>query len=295
MDIIIQCYYMCKIVLSFLFNRPVPWLISLMVTPVDAVPYFLLTNTRPKCFTVEGPRATTLIISYDAPDMVMLPEDDSEALANSKQREQPDSRPHGGLDERFNKRYQDKMVAMQRAGRNMADISIVTYQQGDTVSSGREWKVAGGDSSASGRVRQELTERQGKLEFTTNASRDTPVEICVQSMAANVKNPSRVALTISQNVNVNKQSKEKKQEQEREAQKHMSKLARELSQLDRKAALVLTNADYAKEQEVEFHELSLKMNQASKWWPMIHLGILVITALTVINHFIRFFKNRHIY
>lgn len=257
-----------------------------MAVFVDSAPFFLLTNTRPKCFTVEGPRRTTLTISYEAPDMVMLPEDDSAELDKKKKQ---DNKP-AGLDERFNKRYQEKMIAMARAGRKMVDISIVAYQRGETVSSTREWKDSGG-VAGSGRVRRELTARQGTIEFTTGP-RDAPVEICVQSMAANPKNPSRVALTISQYV---KMSKEQKEEQERQAQQHMSALAGELLQLDKKADMILTNADYAKEQEVDFHEQSLQMNKASQYWPMIHLGVLLITGFTQANHIIRFFKSRHIY
>jgi len=219
--------------------------------------------------------------------MVLLPEDDSNEVMEMKKK-QADNK-QAGLDERFNKRYQEKMVAMQRAGRKMVDISIVVYQKGDTASSAREWKVSTG-MAGSGRLRKELTERQGTVEYTTGA-RDAPVEICVQSMAANPKNPSRVALLISQFM---KPSKEQKEEQERQAQQHMSKLAGELLTLQKKADMILTNADYAKEQEVDFHELSLQMNRASQFWPMIHVSILLLTGFTQANHILRFFKTRHI-
>lgn len=269
-------------------------LLSITISPVDSTPFFLLTNTRPKCFTVEGPRDTTLLISYDAPDMVLLPEDDSQEVERNKQQKQADTRKqHDGLDERFNKRYQDRMIAMKRAGRTMVDLSIVVYQRGETASTAREWKVVG---EGSGRVRRELTERQGTMEYTTGPRENAPVEICIQSMAANPKNPSRVALSVTQTVKVSKAAqKEQKEKQEQEAQKHMSKLARELMQLDKKVNMILTNADYAKEQEADFHELSLQMNRASQYWPMIHLGVLLITGFTQANHIIRFFKSRHIY
>lgn len=265
------------------------YLLSIPIILVECTPYFLLTNTRPKCFTVEGPRGTTIKVVYDAPDMVMLPEDDSELL-EKKQRAQ-ENKEHAGLDELFNRRFLDKMQALQRVGKTLTDVSMVVYQKGDTVSSAREWKATSGADTGSGRVREELRVRQGTVEFTTGA-RDAPVEICVQSMAANSKNPSRIALFVSQQVKV---TKEQKEEQERQAQQHMSAIAGELLQLDEKADMILTNADYAKEQEVEFHEQSLAMNKASQYWPMIHVGVLLITGFTQANHIIRFFKTRHIY
>ena len=266
-------------------------LIYLSITVLmECMPYWLLTSTRPKCFTVEGPRNTVLKISYQAPDMVLLPEDDSEMVQQQKEGGQQQQQQQGGLDERFNKRYQEKMIAMQRAGRTMVDMSMVVYQKGETASSTREWNLAHG-VVGSGRVRRELTERQGTVEFVTGA-RDAPVELCLQSMAANPKNPSRVALSVTQQVKVGKQQKEEK---ERQTQKHMSVLALEIEKLDKKADMILTNADYAKEQEVDFHEQSLAMNRASQYWPMIHLGVLLITGFTQANHIIRFFKSRHIY
>lgn len=264
-------------------------LFIVLPTHIQSAPYYLLTSTRPKCVTVEGPRDTTLQVSYDAPDMVLLPEDDSEQVEKEKKQQHIS----GGLDARFNKRYQDKMIALARAGRTMVDLSITIHQR-DTVSANREWKVAGGGANdkGSGRVRRELTQRKGSIDYTTSSLRDAPVEICVQSMAANPKNPSRVALTVVQSAKISK--KKRALEQEQRAQKQMSRLAEELLQLDRKADLLLTQADYAKDQEAEFHELSVQMNRASHYWPMIHLLILLITGFTQANHIIRFFKAHHI-
>ena len=198
---------------------------------VECAPYFMLTNTRPKCFTVEGPRATTLTVSYYAPDMVLLPEDDSEVVAENA----PDqnNKENAGLDERFNRRFQDKMRALQRAGKTLTDVSIVVYQKGETVSSARERSATTGG----GRVREELTTRKGSLEYTTSLSRDAPVEICVQSMAAQLKSPERMSLIVSRHVKI---TKEQKEEQERQAQQHMSAISGELMQLDRKVEMILS-------------------------------------------------------
>lgn len=254
---------------------------------VESAPYFMLTNTRPKCFTVEGPKGTTISIAYVTPDMVMLPEDDSELLAKKQQAAQDNKQ--AGLDERFNRRFLEKMQALQRVGKTLTDVSIVVYQKGDTVSSTREWKASGAAATGSGRIREELRQRQGVVEYTTG-SRDAPVEICVQSMAANAKNPSRVSLSVSQRFKIEKELKEKqKAQQERQAQEHMSAISVELLQLDKKVDMILSNADYAK--ELGFYEQAVQMNKASKYWPMIHIAVLLVTGFTQANHIIRFFKK----
>lgn len=250
--------------------------IALRVTipVVECAPYFMLTNTRPKCFTVEGPRATTFTVLYSVPDMVLLPEDDSSV--EKEETPEENNKLHAGLDERFNRRFQDKMRALQRVGKTLTDVSIVVYQKGDTVSSARESSTTIGG----GRVREELTTRKGSLEYTTSLTRDAPVEICVQSMAANSKSPERVALEVSRRVKI---TKEQKEEQERQAQQHISAISGELVQLDRKLEMILANADFSKEQEVEFHEQSLAMNKASQYWPLIHIGVLLITGFTQVR------------
>jgi hypothetical protein len=143
-------------------------------------------------------------------------------------------------------------------------------------------------------MREGLKTREGSVEFTTGSTRDAPVEICFQSMAATPTNPSRLALSVSQQVKRNQQQLLQKPAVP-EQQEKMSKIERDLKKLGYKVDMILTNADYAKEQEVYFHESSLAMNRASQYWPIIHLVVLLVTGFTQANHIIRFFKSRHIY
>jgi hypothetical protein len=214
--------------------------------------------------------------------MLLLPKDDSEEV--DKKKEEKENKL-GSLDQRFNERYMDKMRAMREAGRPMVDISITIHQRGDTASLAREWKVRPQTS----RVRKELETPEGTIDFTTSG-RDAPVDICVQSMAATSKIPSRVSLTVTQQV-----KRKQKQQASPQIQKHVSRIEGDLAKLERMVDMILTNADYAKEQEADFHELSLAMNRASQYWPIIHLVVLLVTGFTQANHIIRFFKSRHIY
>ena len=68
-----------------------------------------------------------------------------------------------------------------------------------------------------------------------------------------------------------------------------------LSSLVSKTEMILRQADYAKQLEVEFHEQSIAMSKASQWWPMLQLSVLLITGFTQANHIIQFFKKHHIF
>jgi len=43
------------------------------------------------------------------------------------------------------------------------------------------------------------------------------------------------------------------------------------------------NADYVKEREVKFHEQSVEMNTASRFWPMVHVAVLLATGFTQVR------------
>jgi hypothetical protein len=135
--------------------------------------------------------------------------------------------------------------------------------------------------------RKELQTPVGTIDYTTS-KRDAPVEICIQSMAATSNNPSRSSLTVTQQVKC-----KQKQQASPEIQKHVSRIEGDLAKLERMVDMILTNADYAKEREADFHELSLAMNRASQYWPIIPLVVLLVTGFTQANHIIRFFKSRH--
>lgn len=181
----------------------------------------------------------------------------------------------------------------------MRDISIVIMQKGETIRDAREAMSRVDkqlDKQASGRLRKELEEKEGVIEYITG-SRDGPVEVCVQSLSASPKTPSRVSLFVEQKVTrLKKESQDPKlPDSQQKAKAHMSRMEGDLKGLDRKVEIILSNADYAKEQEVKFHDQSLAMNRASQWWPMLHLAVLFITGFTQANHMVRFFRQRHIF
>lgn len=182
----------------------------------------------------------------------------------------------------------------------MQDMSIVMQQRQDphTAHTARDWRRRRGfleqKSAGSGRIREELQEHHGQLRFDTGVT-DGPVEICIQSMSANPSAPSRISLNITQIPTEEAEDKSKvDSEEQKEAQRHLSRMEAELLGLERKVSMILSNADYAKEQEIDFHEQSIAMNRAAQYWPIIHVVVLLITGFTQLNHIIQFFKTRHI-
>jgi len=81
---------------------------------------------------------------------------------------------------------------------------------------------------------------------------------------------------------------------QKKANVHMTDMEKHLTGMVGETKMLLTMADLIKNEEATFHQQSLDMNSASKWWPIIHLSVLLVTGFTQVNHMINFFKHRHI-
>ncbi len=55
--------------------------------------------------------------------------------------------------------------------------------------------------------------------------------------------------------------------------------------------MTINEADYQKHKEVKYHSLTERMNKTVLWWPMLQIGILVITGIFQVQHLKNFFKN----
>ncbi len=78
------------------------------------------------------------------------------------------------------------------------------------------------------------------------------------------------------------------------ARKHFSEMEKVLMTMIRETNVLLKNADMIKDEEAAFHKKSVEMNSASRWWPMMHVVVLLVTGFTQANHVIKFFKGMHI-
>lgn len=78
------------------------------------------------------------------------------------------------------------------------------------------------------------------------------------------------------------------------AKQHLSHMEMLLLNMIKETNMLLKNANLVKDDEIAFHTKSLEMNAASRWWPMLHVIVLLVTGFTQANHVIKFFKTMHI-
>ena len=225
-----------------------------------------------------------------------------------------------GEDSQWNKRMKERLERIK--SKKLRDTSITVSQKGATVDSLSNSKQSTSYDesgalviSGEGRIREELVQKQGRVEFLTGKDSGT-VEVCVQSILASSKKPARFHLRVDMvasdkeyddddqyldddfSVQAKKAKKEKTKDPEhlehKEVSTKLSRLERDLQTLQNRVKAMLNNADYNKDQEAVFHEQSISMNRASKYWPIIQLIVLLVTGFTQANHIVRYLKSHHI-
>lgn len=192
--------------------------------------------------------------------------------------------------------------------KKVRDVSVTVTQKSGLpgILSNRQRRTPGDEDNTTfgtGRVREELSQRTGKINFLTGED-DGTVEICVQSVLASVKNPVRFALQVSMAAATpNKAEMEGRNSTLEEGKdglanteinSQLTRLDRDLQTLKNRVKACLNNADFNKDQEAAFHNQSIAMNRAAMYWPLIHLVVLLITGFTQANHIVRYLKTHHI-
>lgn len=165
-------------------------------------PYMILSSTRAKCFSIIAPHDQVISVTYDAPDLVKPPEDMQEETETARERmlqegERPES---NGLDSQWNQRMKERLDRIK--SKKFRDTSITITSKGDpltTLNSATQNTSYDADgtivTTGIGRVRDELTQNQGRIEFTTGRGMGA-VDLCVQSILASSKKPARVHIRV---------------------------------------------------------------------------------------------------
>jgi emp24/gp25L/p24 family/GOLD len=206
-----------------------------------------------------------------------------------------------GPDAEWNRRMKEKLERMKQ--KKMRDISITVTQKAGLSGalSSRQRRRYGDEEKVSGqgRVREELSKRQGTIEFLTGED-DGTVDICVQSIVANRNSPSRIALNVTMVADDEDEDEEEAEGTKSKAIDHqaakaeMSRLERDLQALNNRARVVLSNADFNNEQQGAFIDQSVSMHSAATYWPIIQVLIIIVTGITQANHIIRYMRTHHI-
>jgi len=153
-------------------------------------------------------------------------------------------------------------------------------------------------------VTREVSETEGRIRYKGEGEGKVDICIRIQEMPGKkyIK-PALIGFRIAESgelenvdepeVDKSKLTPEELQTQSK-AKAHMSEMERVLNKMIRDASLLLKNADLIAKDESAFSRQSEEMNAASKWWPMLHMIVLLVMGFTQSNHVLKFFKGKHI-
>lgn len=217
--------------------------------------YFMMTSNKEKCVTVSVAGGTKLLVDYDAPDL---------------------HTEEGGP---------ITLSVSNHPLRTMRDLSTSK-------------KASRKKAKQSKATKKDIEEARGAV--IHKVPQDSEVDICFQ---LNTKMLDRKK----------KQSKKKKKGSNNNVAfrfgisvtkmhlpftanttEHFANLQQQAIHLTDTMKDILHHADLIKEQDILVHNQANRMEEASIWWPVVQLCVLLVTGFTQATSMVRFFKSRNI-
>ena len=127
---------------------------------------------------------------------------------------------------------------------------------------------------------RKVSGKQEHIDYTTD--NEGYYCICLQGLPDT--QPSRVKLAVTYGFDSDYYKKLAEEQ-------HFDDINLDVHILNDQMSLILREADYQKHKEVEFHTKTEEMNNASSWWPIVQVAILVATAILQAHHMKNFFKT----
>ncbi|GMI54422.1 hypothetical protein ScalyP_jg4201 [Parmales sp. scaly parma] len=230
------------------------FLLSVLAPTSFALPsaYSIIRSSQPHCVSVEVPSDTPLRVGYHSPDKYPGDVTISVKLDSAK-----------GPNKGWN--------ALANAGKK-AKSGLFNQFKIDTTLLTEE--VKSGDVSKEG---------GGSISVRTVSSGIH--RICGQVLLASSENPIRLGLSVEM-------GEGSQHYEELNMEKHLSEMQIQVIQLNDQMKDILKEADYMKGVEVEFHNQSININSASKWWPILQCGVLLMMGLVQYRHLKQFFEKK---
>jgi hypothetical protein len=119
---------------------------------------------------------------------------------------------------------------------------------------------------------------------------DLNVEICVRASMAGSDNPMRFYLRVEEVDDDEEEDAEKPAGVEH----HWTFLETQMDRIDHELHTIIAQADFFKERDAIYHQQTDELHKATLFWPILHVGILLVTGFTQANHIVRFFQTRRI-
>jgi len=141
-------------------------------------------------------------------------------------------------------------------------------------------------------VSHEMLEHHGKVDFKVHSRNreDEDVgelQVCIRASKAGTKHPMRFGLFVEE-------VDEEEAEEKVDVSSHLTFLEAQLQHYARKMQVMLKTADMVREHDTMYHQKTDAMYQATIFWPVVHVGILLITGFTQAQHVVNFFQKRRI-
>jgi hypothetical protein len=137
-------------------------------------------------------------------------------------------------------------------------------------------------------ISQEIRDRLGN--FVTKIHDDSNVDICIRASMAGSTNPMRFHIRVEE---VDDQDEEQAKTT-LGVEHHWSFLETQMDRIDHELHTIIAEADFFKERDAIYHQQTDELHKATLFWPILHVGILLVTGFTQANHIIRFFQSRRI-
>lgn len=113
------------------------------------------------------------------------------------------------------------------------------------------------------------------------------LQICIRASKAGSKNGMRFSLFIEE-VDVEEEVEKV------DVDSHLSFIEDQLFHYEKKMHVMLRTADLVREHDAIYHKKADAMYQATIFWPIVHVGILLLTGFTQAQHIVSFFQKRRI-
>lgn len=169
-------------------------------------------------------------------------------------------------------------------------------------------RSAGANKNGTRKLRQDITETSGRLEFLTG-DRDGFIEICAQAYLATSTEPRRFGMAVS------KMSMEEYEDEKNKVKKEArndvkvpdniqsemlvkvetSRITTELERFTKRIQDISNTAQSSKERESSFHQSSISLSRAVRRYPIFRICILLVAGYMQASHVVKYMRSRHIY
>jgi hypothetical protein len=162
-------------------------------------------------------------------------------------------------------------------------LNVIEEQEGR----GRRKKAA---PKASPPVSHEMKHVEGS--FVHHVKQDSEVTVCIRASSAGSRNPMRFAFRLEEMGDDEVAGSQLPPA--KTVDHNLGFMEQQLERIESQMHAVLREADFAKERDSIYHAKTDAMHQATIFWPIVHVCILLVTGFTQANHIVQFFKKHKI-